>query len=146
MTHVNLSKEVDMTEDIRNAMEEKLLSDLEKLKSSGLDDKARETILKETRELASMVHEVDQLEADAFDRQEKRRIDEEKNANLSAIEREKMKVGWQKYLFEAFKILAPIGVSGWLYMRAQKRCLEFEENGRLTSTASRSLGLPRFFK
>lgn len=69
-----------------------------------------------------------------------------KDKELIDLERDKMKIGWKRAAFEMAKVTVPTIVSIVAYDIFQKRVLDFEEHGRLTSTASHELHLPRFFK
>lgn len=79
---------------------------------------------------------------DCYDKQERRRIEEEK----IAVERHKQELTWSRVLFELGKAVIPLGMSFIGYDVFQKRILKFEETGRITSTAGRELHLPRFIK
>lgn len=122
---------------------EKRLKEIETLTPGS---KERQAAVQDVRALVSALNETDSTMADWTDKQEKRRIDEEKNRSMAEIEKAKSDLTWKKILLELGKILIPSCISVWAYDKFQKRLLAFEETGRVNSTAGRELHLPKFFK
>lgn len=134
-------------------MELKTLQEMEEIVRNNLNDiqlglgKEEEERALKVIELLSKQIELHQRSAsECYDKQERRRIDEEKNKMQAENEVAKMELTWKKMLFEMAKVLLPTGLSVVAYHVFQKRLLEFEETGRLTSSASRGLNLPKFWK
>ncbi len=98
------------------------------------------------QKLVNSLNQINQTEYDGYDKQERREIDKLKNQALYELERKKSEMSWQRVTFEMAKIIVPTIISIGAYEHFQKRILEFEETGRITSTAGRELHLPRFFK
>ena len=133
-----------MEQQTRELMEEKLIGLLKGIDK--MDDKQRNAAVTDIRALASALNEANSTELEAFDKQEKRRIDENKNQSLAEIEMAKTKFDWKKASLELVKIIGPSLISVYAYNLFQKRVLHFEEFGRIVSTAGRELHLPRIFK
>lgn len=77
---------------------------------------------------------------------EHHKVEQERNEANMKLEKERQKVNWQRAALEIGKVVTPAIISGIIYFRAQRNVLEFEETGRITSTAGRGLGLPKIFK
>lgn len=112
-----------------------------------------ETGSKEAKEaLTKSLHLVELLatvdrDADEYhDKQERRRIEEERNKAQNETERDKQKLTWGRVGLEMAKVIVPLVVSFAGYNVFQKRILKFEETGRICSTAGRELRLPKFMK
>lgn len=133
-----------MNEETRILMEEKLVKLLNLVEKC--DDDQRVKVINDIRLLSTALNDSLSTDIEAFDRQEKRRIDEEKNASMAKIERAKAGFDIKKATFELVKVIIPTVISIAAYDIFQKRVLYFEENGRVSSTAGRELHLPKFFK
>ncbi|WP_287643438.1 hypothetical protein [Bacteroides sp.] len=96
--------------------------------------------------LVELLINTDRDIADDYDKQERRKIEEERNKAMNEIERDKQKLTWGRVGLEMAKVVVPLVVSFAGYNVFQKRILKFEETGRLTTTASRELHLPKCFK
>lgn len=135
-----------MTDETRMSFDETLQKALDDLNMMDIADPNREKKLKEMQQLNAMINETDQVNQDWYDKQEKRRIDEEKNKSLSDIETKKIKFGWVKVAIEAV-----VGIGLTVYEVASHRAdlrdiTKYEENGRYNSTAFRMMRKPRFRK
>ena len=97
----------------------------------------------EYREEVRHNQEMESLEKDK--QADHRRIEEDKNRANLELEKEKQKVTWQRVAFEIGKIAVPLALTIIHYNGAQKRVFDFEEHGRITSTAGRELHLPKIF-
>lgn len=135
-----------MNEETRNLMEEKLVEMMNELDTLKEGSDEHKNLTSDICQLATKLTEATASEMDAFDKQEKRRIDEQKNKSMTEIEKEKAGFDWRKALTETLKVVLPSVISIYAYNEFQKRILKFEETGRLTTTASRELHLPRFMK
>lgn len=103
-------------------------------------------VLNKTVQLTNLLITADKDSYDYHDKEERRRIEEERNKAADATERDKQKVTWQRVGLEMAKVVVPMGLSIVAYFAAQTRILKFEETGRLTSSAGRELHLPKFMK
>jgi hypothetical protein len=113
------------------------------------------------------MQEYNKVDAEYYDKMENRRITEEHNSKMVEIEIEKMrehkeierernaatiqaeeekqKLSWKRVIFEMAKLVVPVGISSAIYLHAQNKVFDFEEHGRITSTAGRELHLPKIF-
>lgn len=109
----------------------------------------------------------EKCEGELWSKQEERRITEEHNQEMIALEDRKLeqhlvietsrnnanikleetkqKITWQRVTFEMAKVVVPLGISIIHYNRAQKKVFDFEEHGKITSTCGRDLHLPKIF-
>lgn len=122
---------------------EKRLKEIETLEPGS---KERQAAVSDAKLLIAAMNETDSTMSDWTDKQEKRRIDENKNRQLAEIEAKKNSLDWKKTVLELLKVVLPTTISIIAYDQFQKRVLYFEENGRINSTAGRELHLPKFFK
>lgn len=76
---------------------------------------------------------------------DKRSIEEQRNKANLMLEKEKQKVTLKRAAFEIGKLVIPLAISIIHYNYAQRRVFDFEEHGRITSTAGRDLRLPKIF-
>lgn len=144
MVTVDTQKGGSMGEETRELMEEKLSNLLAKLDT--LSGKERSEAVADIKLLAAALNEALQIEMEAFDKQEKRRIDEDKNRSFASLEAQKLQFDWKGAGVDIAKAILATLISIKAYSIFQRRVFDFEENGRLTSTASRELHLPRFWK
>lgn len=135
-----------MTDETRNNFDETLQQALEDLKLMDIADPNRDKKLKEMKELNTMINETDQVTQDWFDKQEKRRIDEEKNANLAEIENKKIKAGWIKVGVETVLAIGLTVFEVVSHRQDLRDITKFEESGRYNSTAFRFMRKPRIKK
>lgn len=133
-----------MGDETRELMEEKLVYLLEMVDK--LQGEERSETVADIKVLSAALNESLQIEDEAFDRQEKRRMDEDKNRSMASIEAQKLQFNWKSAATDIFKAALTTYMSIKAYSFFQKRVFDFEENGRLTSTASRELHLPKFWK
>lgn len=134
-------------EQIREKLTDELISVLDAISEMAVGSKEHQTAVSTATTLVSAINEIDATSHENLDRQERRRIDEEKNCRLSDIEMAKTKMTWSKFLSESGKILLQTMPTALLwantYMLCQDRMFEFEKEGRLLSDASRQLPLAR---
>ena len=135
-----------MTETTYNLLEEAAQVQLEAVKSMDATTKEGNEALAKSIRLVELLITTDKDNADYYDKQERRRIEEERNKAMDATERKKQELTWGRVGLEMAKVVVPLVVSFAGYNVFQKRILKFEETGRLTSTAGRELHLPKFMK
>lgn len=87
-----------------------------------------------------------QLDLEREKLEEHARVERERNETTLLVEHGKQRLTWPRIAFEIAKLVVPALVSGGIYFKAQRRVLEFEENGRISSTAGRELHLPKLPK
>lgn len=96
--------------------------------------------------LAELLITSDKDNVDYYDKQERRRIEEDRNKAMADIEHDKQKVTWGRASFEMAKVIVPLVIQIIAFGMLQKRMFKFEETGRVTSTGGREMHLPRFWK
>lgn len=107
--------------------------------------KERRMIFAEAMALVDRVKDIDRMNLEYYDKEDRRLIDRERNNMSIQIEETKQKIGWKRGLFEILKTMGPIAAYIFAYGKFQGRLFNYEShNGRLTSTAGKELHLPRF--
>lgn len=71
--------------------------------------------------------------------------DEQRNKDMVELERDKIKVPWQRTAIDVAKIAVPVIVPLIIWRKSWKEMLKFEETGRFTSNASRTIHMPKIF-
>lgn len=135
-----------MKKETKELLEQELVTELKAIKTKSVNDEGHKTAMNNIKVLADVISNDEKIESDERDRAERRRIDEEKNKSLSKIESKKADVTFGKVSLEILKVAIPSVLSIVAYDIFQKRLLEFEEHGRLTTSAGKELHLPRFQK
>ena len=135
-----------MQQETYDLLERVVKNHLEELDSMNLEDENREEYYKETAGLVERLITADKDSNEAWDKQERRRIEEKRNNEANALEQDKQKLGWKKIGFEMAKVVVPVVISMVGYDIFQKRVMKYEETGRISSTAGRELHLPSFMK
>lgn len=135
-----------MTEETYNLLEEAAQVQLRQVTKIDPETKEGKDHLVKSIHLVELLINTDRDNAEYYDKQERRRIEEERNEAMNETERDKQKLTWGRVGLEMAKVVVPLVVSFVGYNVFQKRILKFEETGRLTSTASRELHLPKCFK
>lgn len=110
------------------------------------DDGTEAVDTRETVELIEQLNAARQMELDALDKEERRKIEREKNETLLAVEREKQKITIRRAALEIAKIILPAALSIGAYNVFQKRMFFFEKTNRVCSSTGRELRLPQFMK
>ncbi len=96
--------------------------------------------------LIELLATIDKDSTDYHDKEEKRRIEEDRLKASIELEQIKQRVTAGRATLEIAKVVVPVVLTMIGYNVFQKRLLIFEETGRLTTTASKDLHLPRFTK
>ena len=135
-----------MTEETYNLLEKAAQVQLRQVTKIDPETKEGKDRLAKSIHLVELLINTDRDNAEYYDKQERRRIEEERNEAMNETERDKQKLTWGRVGLEMAKVVVPLVVSFAGYNVFQKRILKFEETGRLTSTASRELHLPKFMK
>ena len=135
-----------MQQETYDLLERVVTNHLEELDSMSLEDENREEYYKETAGLVERLITADKDSNEAWDKQERRRIEEKRNNEANVLEQDKQKLGWKKIGFEMAKVVVPVVISMVGYDVFQKRVMKYEETGRISSTAGRELPLPSFMK
>lgn len=135
-----------MTDETYNMLERAVQVQLEAIENLDTESKeGKDALMKSTR-LVELLIASDRENLEYYDKEERRRIDEERNKATNETERKKQELTWGRVGLEMAKVVVPLVVSIAGYNVFQKRILKFEETGRISSTAGRELHLPRFFK
>ena len=131
-------------------LREKLLEEIDRhlMMIPSLEDGSKEQAIA-VEDLTKLVNQINQLQAtewEYFDKQERRDLDKAKNEAMLEIEKKKSDITWQRVLFEiGGKVVLPAALTLVGYNVFQKRILKFEETGRLVTSASRELHLPKIW-
>lgn len=132
--------------ELKDALLEEVAYHLEEIDKLGNGSKEQQAMVQDLKLLVDALNVINQNELNALNESERREIERIKNENLYELEKQKAGLGWQRVTFEMAKILIPSIISIAAYDYFQRRIIDFEENGRLTTTASRELHLPKFMK
>lgn len=135
-----------MTEETYNMLEKAARVQLQNVNNLDPGNKEGKDALTKSIHLVELLVTADKDNADYYDKEERRRIEEDRNKAVNEIEHNKQKLTGGRVTFEMAKVIAPLVISFVGYNVFQKRILKFEETGRITSTAGRELHLPRFMK
>lgn len=135
-----------MTKETYELLEEAAQVQLKQVTKINPETKEGEEHLAKSIRLVELLINTDRYNYEYYDKDERRRIEEERNKAMNETERDKQKLTWGRVGLEMAKLVVPLLVSFAGYNVFQKRILKFEETGRLTSTASRELHLPKFMK
>ena len=92
-----------MQQETYDLLERVVKNHLEELDSMNLEDENREEYYKETAGLVERLITADKDSNEAWDKQERRRIEEKRNNEANALEQDKQKLGWKKIGFEMAK-------------------------------------------
>lgn len=129
--------------DLKEALVDEIGNHLELINTVQKGSKEQQALVSDLTKLVDSVNELNKTEYEYYDKQERREIDREKNQALAELENKKSELGWKRVTFELAKVVIPSLISIGAYDLFQKRVLKFEETGRLVSTASRELHLPK---
>lgn len=132
--------------ELKDALLEEVAYHLEEIDKLENGSKEQQAMVQDLKLLVDALNVINQNELNALNEAERREIERMKNEKLYELEKQKAGLGWQRVTFEMAKILIPSIVSIAAYDYFQRRIIDFEENGRLTTTASRELHLPKFMK
>lgn len=135
-----------MTDETYNTLEDVTRNLLTQIEELDIGTKDGKEALTKAVHLTELLISADRDSADYYDKKERRRIDEDRNKAMAEIENNKQKLTSGRVIFEMAKLLVPMGVSLVGYSIFQRRVLQFEETGRITSTAGRELHLPKWSK
>jgi len=135
-----------MEESLKEGLLDELAHQLELVGNLSPGSDEYEACMKAINDLTKSINSLDQTEMDAFDKQERREADKVKNQQLFELEKSKAKLSWDRVGFEMAKIGVPLVGSGILYLIAQRRVFQFEENGRIVTTGGRELHLPNIWR
>lgn len=136
-----MDKEMD---NVKAGLVEEIAYHLEQIDLLSNGSEEQEKMVSDLAKLVDALNKINQTEYNALDQLERRNLDKWKNEMLYELEQEKNRLRWDRVSFELSKILVPALISVFSYKYFQGRVLDFEENGRITSTAGRELHLPKF--
>lgn len=138
-----MDREVD---NVKAGLIEEIAYHLEEIDNLANGSQEQQRMVDDLTKLVDSLNKLNQTEYEKLDKDGRRKIDTMKNQALYELEQKKSELSWQRVTFEMAKIMIPTIISIGAYEHFQRRILEFEETGRITSTAGRELHLPRFFK
>lgn len=132
-------------EENKKLLNETIGNDLEDLKGFEVGSDEREALVNEIKELYRIQIEEYKAEVEAWDKDELRRIAEEKKESEEKIRLEQTKTELKRSGIDAAKAIV-IGIgSGILSNRMMKALLKFEETGTVTSKAFRLIPMIKFW-
>ena len=133
-------------------MKEKNLLELEEIYMTSLrearsetSEEKREAKLKEALRIGEMFNKNEETYYQYTAAEYRIEKDAEKSKDMIELEKEKIKVPWQKTAIDVAKIAIPCVIPLIVWRRSFKDMLRFEESGRFTSNASRVLHMPKIF-
>lgn len=132
-----------MNKETHILLEDAVQEELTNLNVCGKDN---EETLERVVHLVELLNEADKIDADRFDKSERRRIEEERNQTTERIERRKQELTIGRVCLEMAKIVVPTMISLIGYGVYQKRLFIFEKDNTIASMAGRELHLPKFMK
>lgn len=135
-----------MTTETYEMLERAVQVQLENVEKRNIETKEGKESLTKSIHLVELLVTADKDNADYYDKQERRRIEEEKNKAANEVERDKQKLTWGRVGFEMTKVIVPLAIQIFAFGSLQKRMFKFEETGRISSTGGREMHLPRFWK
>ena len=135
-----------MTQETYELLEEAVQKQLENVQNVDISTKEGKETLALSMNLAQLLITTDKDNSDYYDKQEKRRIEEERNKAMESVERDKQKITWGRVCFEMAKVVVPLAIQIIAFGKLQGRMFKFEETGRVTSTGGREMHLPKFWK
>lgn len=139
-----------MLQETLDLMEDQIKENLKTIQ--GIDDvnsEKRKMLVKETIMISEKLISAEHDLFEYGDKEDRRRLEREKNETMEKLEKEKQDLNWKKMAIEIGKIIVPAGMlltQIAAYDKFQKRMFEFEENGRIVSSGGRELHLPKFWK
>lgn len=135
-----------MKDETMQLLEGRLVANLEAMAGYEATSEERKRLMAEASIIAEKIIAEEHEQYEYWDKEDKRQLEREKLEANSKVEQEKLGVTWQRAVLEIAKVVVPTVISIGAYGVFQSRVLEFEENGRITSTAGRELHLPKFMK
>ena len=132
-------------EENKRLLTEAIANDLEDLKGFAVGTEEREKLVNEIKELYRLQIDEYKVEVDAWDKDELRRITEDKNASEEKMRLEQNKTDVKRSIIESGKAIV-VGVgSAVLSNRMMTKLLKFEETGTITSKAFRLIPMIKFW-
>lgn len=132
-----------MDEELLTMLNNRLKELIELSKTVKVGTEERKAVDSEISMLTNCLLDNNRQNLDYYDKEERRRIEEKKNDEMAKIEKNKQKIGWERWAFEFLKLGITIGTGMYSFFKGQRNVLNFEEHGRITTTAGRELHLPK---
>ena len=135
-----------MQNETLDMLEEQIQRDIKRLGTFGSNDQAsRSKAVQDVAKLMEKLTEAENAMAKWTDDEERRKLDEERNKSTVELERQKQSMDWKRWLLEISKVAVPTLIPLIVWRKSFLEMLKFEETGRLTTSASRELRLPKIF-
>ena len=100
-----------MTEETYGMLERAVQAQLEKVETLDAGSKEGKEALVKSLHLVELLITTDKDNADYYDKQERRRIEEDRNKAMNETERDKQKLTWGRVGLEMAKVVVPLVVS-----------------------------------
>ena len=126
-----------MTDETYQMMEEATQAQLVRVTNLDATTKEGKEALDKTIRLVELLVNKDRDDMEYYDKQERRRAEEERNKAQNEIERKKQSLTWDRVSLEMAKVVVPAAMSLTALVTLVKIVLTFEETGRVNSTIGR---------
>ena len=135
-----------MNEVTYGLLEEAVQTQLTNIGDLDADSKEGKEALTRSIHLVELLLTADRDGMEYTDKEEKRRIEEERNKAMEQIERDKQKITWGRVGLEMSKVVVPLLIQLVAFGSYWRKTLKFEETGRITSSVGREMHFPKFWK
>lgn len=138
-----------MKDETMRLIEERIVSALEVGDDYSINSDERYAYNQEAINLLEKLIEAEGQNLEYWDKEERRRIEENRNMAMANIEISKQDVNWKRMVLEGGKIVVPVITTVLTmigYNLFQKRVMEYEKDGTIRSSAGRQLSLPKFMR
>lgn len=134
-----------MCNETYNKLEAAAQAELDTIEEFEPGSDERKNAVEQAVKLIEKLIAVDKDEADAFDKEKRREIEEKKNESTDQIEKQKQDISWKRAAFEFGKIAIPMVGSAVLYFAALRENERFEESGTWRCKGGRELRIKDVF-
>lgn len=128
-----------MSNETYELLEAAIQEEVDSIKEFEKGSEKREKAVEQSVKLIDRLIMIDKDDADSFDKEKRREIEEKKIESTNEIEAGKQQITWKKAAFEFGKIALPMVASAVLYFAALKENERFEETGTWKCKGGREL-------
>lgn len=137
-----------MQKETLDLLEERIVQNLNNMELHGIGSEERAAMTKETCDLVEKLNESERINLEAWDKEDRRELEREKNQNAVEIEKIKQNVTWKRAALQIGEKVIPVIVSGTIFGILGTAISKAEIDGRIpfNSRIGRILTnhLPRF--
>lgn len=131
-----------MKENNLMALEDIFMTKIKEANGETNEEKRKEK-MQEALKIGEMLNKHEETFYQYWTTQDRIEKEEKKNEDMINLEKEKIKVPWQRTAIDVAKIVVPTVIPLILWRKSWKEMLRFEETGRFTSNASRTIHMPK---